>query len=505
MNDAMKRFFSPESVVFLAIWVLLILFGRVNLFRDPGTFWHTVVGRQILASHHFPTADIYSFTFHGQPWTAHEWLMECLMGLVYRGFGFDGLLCLTVAALAGFYTWVFSRLWRSGLGLPLASLLLALVLAASTHHFHVRPHVFSIIFLGLTFAWLVDFEAGRRSRRSLFWLWPLFLLWSNIHGGVLGGLGTLGLTVGGWTLWRLFRQDSPLKTSRDLVSLGLLLLGCLLTIFLNPYGAELPRTWLAILRSPVVPQIIQEHASLFKEPGQHWTTLALGLCYLACLAGTLPRPRVTWLLPVVWLALACSRVRNGPLFALTAALALAEFLPRLNWVRRLSARGSVIFRLQPAGLPRPPLDWKAWLVPGAAVLLTVMVSLASIEVTGQGLARLDPRHWPVELLPDLKRYEETHPRGTPIMNDMLFGGFLIFYTPRLQVFADDRCELYGDQFLLSYARHDRTLIADWIERSGARVALTVPGSGLDKYFQGAAGWHPVKQTAAATLYRRNGP
>ena len=151
----MKKFFRPESVVFLAIWVLLILFGRVNLFRDPGTFWHTVVGRQILASHHFPTADIYSFTLHGQPWTAHEWLPECLMGLVYGGFGLDGLLCLTAAALAGFYAWVFSRLLRSGLGLPLASLLLALVLAASTHHFHVRPHVLSLICLGLTFAWLV--------------------------------------------------------------------------------------------------------------------------------------------------------------------------------------------------------------------------------------------------------------------------------------------------------------------------------------------------------------
>ncbi|MFI5331794.1 MAG: hypothetical protein ACHQ2F_12300 [Desulfobaccales bacterium] len=500
----MKKFFRPESVVFLAIWVLLILFGRVNLFRDPGTFWHTVVGRQILASHHFPTVDIYSFTFHGLPWTAHEWLPECLMGLVYGGFGFDGLLCLTAAALAGFYAWVFSRLWRSGLGLPLASLLLALVLAASAHHFHVRPHILSIIFLGLTFAWLGDFEAGRRSRRSLFWLWPLFLIWTNSHGGVLGGLGTLGLTVGGWTLWRLFRQDSPLQTSRDLVSLGLLLLGCLLTVFLTPYGAELPKTWLAILRSPVVPQVIQEHISLFKEPGQHWATLALGLCYLACLV-TLPRrPRVTWLLPVVWLALACSRVRNTPLFAVTAALALAEFLPQVRWVRRLNARGSVIFRLQPAGQPRPPLEVQAWLVPGAAVLLTVMVSLASFNTTGQGLARLDPRHWPVELLPDLQRYEETQPRGTPIMNDMLFGGFLIFHTPGLQVFVDDRCEVYGDQFLLNYARNDRTFIANWIDRSGARVALTIPGSDLDKYFQGAAGWHPVKQTAAATLYRRNG-
>ncbi|MCX5893332.1 MAG: hypothetical protein NTW80_10265, partial [Deltaproteobacteria bacterium] len=379
----MKKFFRPESVAFLAIWVFLILCGRVNLFRDPGTFWHTVVGRQILASHHFPSADAFSFTFHGQPWIAHEWLLECVMGLVYGGFGFDGLLILTAAALAGFYTWIFSRLLRSGLSLPLASLLLALVLAASAHHFHVRPHVLSIIFLGLTFAWLCDFEAGRKSLGRLFWLWPLFIIWTNSHGAVLGGLGTIGLTLGGWTLWRLLRQDSPIKSTRGMLLLGLLLLGCLLTILLNPYGLELPKTWLALVNSPVVPQVIQEHVSLLKEPGKNWATLALGLCFLACLAGALPRrPRVTWLLPVVWLILACSRVRHAPLFAVTAVLALAEFFPQVRWARRLGDRGSMIFRLEPAGAPRPPRNFKAWLVPGAAVLLTVLVSLASINLTG---------------------------------------------------------------------------------------------------------------------------
>ena len=501
----MKKFFRPESLVFLVIWLLLILFGRVNLFRDPGTFWHLVVGRQILATQQFPTVDIYSFTCYGQPWTAHEWLPECLMALVYGGFGFDGLLFMTAAALAGLYTWVFARLRRGGLGLPLASLLLALVLAASSHHFHVRPHVLSLVFLALTFAWLCDFEAGRKGLRSLFWLWPLFIIWTNSHGGVLAGLGTLGLTVGGWTLARLIGQDSPIKSPQEMLGLGFLVLGCLLTVCLNPYGAELPRTWLAIMKSPVVSQVIQEHVSLFKEPGQNWATLCLGLFFLACLWGALPRrPRVTWLLPVVWLLLACYRVRNTPLFAVTAALALAEFLPEVRWVRRLSDRGSLIFRLHPASPPRPALNLPGLLVPGLALLLTATLSLASLSLTGRGLTRLDPRHWPIELLPDLKRYEETQPPGTPILNDMLFGGFLIFYTPRLQVFVDDRCELYGDHFLRSYARNDRAFIARWIERSGARLALTIPRSDLDNYLQHTAGWRLVKRTAAATLYRRDG-
>ena len=128
-----------------------------------------------------------------------------------------------------------------------------------------------------------------------------------------------------------------------------------------------------------------------------------------------------------------------------------------------------------------------------------MVSLASLNITGHGLTRLDPRHWPVELLPDLQRYEETQPPGAAIMNDMLFGGFLIFYTPRLQVFVDDRCDLYGDQFLLNYAHNDPGFYCRLDQ------ALRGPG-GLDRtrvrpgsLLPAAAGWRLVKRTAAASL------
>jgi hypothetical protein len=501
----MKKFFRAESLGFLAIWLLLILFGRSLLFQDPGTFWHLVVGQQILASHHFPSTDIYSFTFYGHPWLANQWLMEGLMAFIYGRFGFDGLLVMTTAALAGLYTWLLARLLRAGLSVPLAALVLALVLAASSHHFHVRPHILSILFLAFTYARLCDYEAGRLQLRGLFWLWPLFIIWTNSHGAVLGGLGTLGLTLGGWTLARLLRQDSPIKTTKDLVALGVLLLGCILTAFLNPYGAELPKIWFTIVDSPAVAQLIHEHASLFREFWKNWPITAMGLFYLACLLGTLPRrPRVTWLIPLVWLVLACSRIRNAPLFAVTAALALADFFPQVRWAGWLGNRGSVIFRAPPASPGPPRVGLKSLGVPGTVVLLTVMVSLVSLRLSGHGLTRLDPRHWPLELLPDLARYEQAQPAGAPIMNDMLFGGFLIFYTPRLRVFIDDRCELYGDEFLVNYYRAEPTFIDAWIKRSGAGVALTGPGSSLDIYFKNTAGWRLVRRTTAAALYRRDG-
>jgi hypothetical protein len=499
----MKKFFTLASAAFLTIWIFLILFGRVNLFRDPGTFWHTVFGQQILTSHHLPTADTHSFTFFGHPWLDSEWLMECLMALIYGRFGFDGLLFATAAALAGLYAWIMSRLWRAGLSTPLAILVLALVFGAGSQNFHVRPHILSLIFLAITFALLCDYEAGHLKRRGLFWLWPLFIIWSNSHGAVLGGLGTLGLTVGGWTLAYFLRQDSPVKGPKDLVALLGLLLGCILTLLLTPYGAELPLTLITIVNSPVIPQIIQEHASIFREFWKNWTITVLGLFYLACFLGTLPRrPRVTWLLPLVWLVLACSRVRNAPLFAVIAALALAEFFPYVRWASWLSERGSVIFRRPARPAPRP-LSLKPWLVPGAAIWLTLVASLASWHFSGQGLTRFDRRHWPVEVLPELTRYAASHPAGTPIMNDMLFGGYLIFYTPRLHIFVDDRCDLYGDKFLLQYVRAQPAFLDGWVRRSGARAALTEPGSSLDNYFKHQAGWRLEKRTAAADWYLKS--
>jgi hypothetical protein len=132
-----------------------------------------------------------------------------------------------------------------------------------------------------------------------------------------------------------------------------------------------------------------------------------------------------------------------------------------------------------------------------------VITSPSAHVTGHGLARLDPQHWPVELLPELQEYERDRPEGTPIFNDMLFGGFLIHFTPRLRVFIDDRCELYGDDGLLTYYRAEPSQFEAWVETYGFDLALTKPGSSFDRHLKNAVGWKVLKQVSAATLYRKS--
>ena len=51
-----------------------------TFFIDPDVWWHIKHGQVILATHHWPTNDIYSLSVAGRPWIAYEWLGDVLLG-----------------------------------------------------------------------------------------------------------------------------------------------------------------------------------------------------------------------------------------------------------------------------------------------------------------------------------------------------------------------------------------------------------------------------------------
>jgi hypothetical protein len=497
-----------ETAIFLGLWAWLLVHGRRRFFADPGVFWHTVVGRQILDTWQFLHADPFSFTCDGEPWIAWQWVGECGLALLHRMSGFDGLLLGTATVLAGFYTWLAHRLLRAGVPVWLAVFLLALAVRASAYHFFARPHLATLVLLGWTFARLCDFEAGRIPLRRLFWLVPVSAVWANTHGGVLGGIGTVALAVAGWGLAKLAGLPAPVERYRQLGPLCGLVLGCGLATLVNPFGLELPRLWFGLMESPVVHQHITEHYPLTRTPYVGRVVL-FGLVYLAAVASVPARQlRVTWLLPLVWFYLAWDRMRHGPLFAAVAVLAWAEMFPAVRWSARLSRWGSDLLQL-PNSVGRTMPGWRAAVLPAAAVAAAVAVQAAGLPlpVVGRGWAQLHPKYSAVDLLPELRAYERSHPPGTPIFNDMQFGGFLIYHTPGLRVFIDDRCELYGDDDLLAYCRaveDEPERIDDWAEEHRFNRALVVTDSLVDHYLQHHRAWRVVRETRTATLHERVG-
>ena len=62
-----------------------------------------------------------------------------------------------------------------------------------------------------------------------------------------------------------------------------------------------------------------------------------------------------------------------------------------------------------------------------------------------------PNFVPVDLNDPVAKYAASVPSGTHIFNDANLGGYLIYHAPRLKIFMDDRCELYGDDWIEHYS------------------------------------------------------
>ncbi len=186
-------------------------------------------------------------------------------------------------------------------------------------------------------------------------------------------------------------------------------------------------------------------------------------------------------------------------------MALADVIPHTFWARWLASQGTYLYvpRSEPAAVRWP--GWRPAVVPVVVVLLAVGLQAGRIAVPliGHGWARLDPTYWPLDLVPELR----APPDGTPIFNDMLYGGFLIRYAPNLRVFIDDRCELYGDDFLREYfevAKREPELFDVWAEEYRFDWALVERDSGYDRYLEQAEDWTPVRreETETFAFYRR---
>lgn len=499
-----SAYWRSEVGIFLGIWLALIVGGRTQLFRDPGTLWHSVVGERILSTGQLVRVDPFSFQAAGERWIAMQWLGESFMALVRRAAGFDGLLIAAASILAFLFTWGAHRLLRAGCHWLSVVLLTSLAIAASSYHFHVRPHLATMLLTGATMAWILDIDAGRKSLRQLAWMAPLFILWTNLHAGVLGGIAMLILAAGAWILGGLLRWRGPVQGIRDAAILSAIVIACGLSVWVNPYGTELPRVWLMLNNSQLLPTIIEEHAPLQWRDPRNLPIILFAVVYLGTMAAVpLRRQRLCWLIPLAWLFLAISKIRHAPLFAISAVFTLAEMLPASRLIQWLDSPDGVFFVPKDQQTGERPLSRLAIFLPAALVIVAFGLSAIAFRNSDVRWATPSPETAPLELLPRINEYAERHPDGTPIFNDMAFGGFLIYYAPRLRVFIDDRCELYGEDRLARYAidahRHPE-IIEQWQQHYRFRIALVRADSPIAKYLSGSPRWKETARTQYAVLF-----
>jgi hypothetical protein len=314
----------PGLMDFLPAAIMLWLFvfhpaGWSLLLADGDTGWHIRTGEWILENRKVPTQDMFSCTKPGEPWFAWEWLADVVFALIHQAGGLPLLtffcgLCIVFSAVG-----VLFLMKQLGAG-PFAALpLFFLLVGASTVHYLARPHVFTLgFFLIATLLILRDLE---KPSLAVWWLVPLTLLWTNLHGG-WPALFTLLVPVivvkfvSGQTKWK-----------RDL----LLLASCAAVTLINPYGWHLHAHVLNYLQDNWIRSTVDE----FQSPNfRTESTLQYQVVLLGAILGAGARLRLGWrqwvpaLWVLIWAHFSLGAIRHIPLLVIVgapvAAAALAE-------------------------------------------------------------------------------------------------------------------------------------------------------------------------------------
>jgi len=430
----------------LSIAALVLAIALAGLFAfsplsDFDTWWHLRTGQLILQEGRIPTTDPFSYTAEGRPWVSDDWLTEVVFYGFFRLGGADALVVLqtvlaglglslaAAAALVG--PGAVARIPATALGVLLAAPILAIRAVA-------RPHMFTVAFLGLTLLLLRLDSFSRRKRWKLLFI-PLFLVWANMHSGVLLGLLLIACYWAGEALSPRLKGMASTQPMAWRGRLTVFALSALVTL-LTPNHVRLWLMPFEVISYPNMRDIIWELMPVFHPVYRSH----LFLKALIASAGVLliliflERRRLPWslLLPgAVFGFMGVQMMRSVTELSVLIPVLMGGLGARLGSRRALAGIVSI-----------------------AVIAASIWAGICSIRQgiyiseferpRPVGLGVYKPR-FPVGAARFLKA---VHPGGH-LFNDLAFGGYLIHEIwPEQRVFIDGRLDVYLPDIFEQYLR-----------------------------------------------------
>src|SRR5262249_44940732 len=155
-------------------------------------------------THSLPRIDMFSFTAAGKLFVAQNWLAELLYYAVYRSGGLPLIIFFNALLLLGAYLPIYSLCREAAGKLPICALVGLFAVLGSICN--TRPQVFSFLMFALYYWVLSKYRSGSRDR---LWLLPgLMVLWVNLHGAFVLGIGLIALFAAAETLRNFLNTGS---------------------------------------------------------------------------------------------------------------------------------------------------------------------------------------------------------------------------------------------------------------------------------------------------------
>lgn len=425
---------------------------------DGGTCRHIINGEYYWQHHVLPTTNYTSAIFNSSPCLTRCWLGDVTSGLVYNQFAMTGIVLLFSIVGALGLMWSYQMARARGMGLLAGLLLVLLVMPAVGMHWSARCHVYTYLpFLILYY--LLFMNRARILVRTLCVV-AIMALWANLHGSYTIGTIVLFVAAGASCVKAFLGKFIPISafkpdqnSRQEAIESVILFVAGLGATLINPRGLAFYSTVLNYISNPVVLSKTDEWRSLDLTAGVGvWFFLLLsGLVLFAviktrgglnaaetavmgmlCVASIVSMRMVPYcsLMMIPFL---------GPYWAMIKPALLAAEPDQGGLVNHSMHK---LAKLESRIEGDEPKGWKLAL---AYVAVTVLMSVAFLNMDMFKVKDFDPERIPVKLVQCLK---EANPPGLGFNYDN-WGGY-IYFKLRKTVYIDDWADFLPMSFIEEY-------------------------------------------------------
>ncbi len=225
-------------MILFAVFIILLTTFKIS--GDDDVFWHLATGRYIVETHSVPSADIFGYVSKGQEWMPFEWGWDVVTFGVYSIGGYTALSVFrTVIFLLMFFLF-YIILRKFKVSYTLIFLFLTLLAFGIIDRLTPRPHIISFLFFVLLLYVITDYKYfNRADYKKLFFIPLIFLVWANMHMGIIAGIFLLFIFTASETIIYLKPQkfstkEIPALTKNELLRLIIIFAASVLAMFINP-------------------------------------------------------------------------------------------------------------------------------------------------------------------------------------------------------------------------------------------------------------------------------
>jgi len=229
--DKVKSVLRNRVFIYVLLFLFSIFLASCCVDYDYDLYARFIVGENFFEKGVFNYRDFLSYT-PTHPWYDHEYGASLVFYLFHKYLGAFGLVLIqaTLMFLTAFFIIKTQQIQRHAY--PVSVLLMAFFLFLFSHQNPniVRCHMFSFVFFAMFLYFLEKTRISNLKNQTtkILWLVPLLtILWNNIHGGVVAGLGIIFIYMVGAIVtkqkWKQYFQVLVVSTP---------------LLIINPYGPQ---------------------------------------------------------------------------------------------------------------------------------------------------------------------------------------------------------------------------------------------------------------------------